>query len=121
MILQKRKEAYLSKATSDTRGTRLEQEDISSIKEEAVSLSETAVAKAKVHKMHGKNYGRSLTLEMEDDALPLFTSKWIWMVLLGAVVLGIVGFTFFASNGNPGEVKPSRAKSKIKVRRASKK
>ena len=58
---------------------------------------------------------------MEDEALPFFTSKWIWMVLLSAVLFGVAGFYILTHNGNSEKVKPLRTKSKIKARKVSKK
>jgi hypothetical protein len=114
-----------SKATSHTRNTREDAWEISSLKEEEVSTWETAVARAKLPRMHGRNYGRSLTLEMEDDGAPSFlTSKWIWVFLLILIGLGIAGVMLLVDNTSVQEMRPSKSKSKanakIKVRKPSK-
>lgn len=64
---------------------------MSSLHEEQISLQETEVAKLKLPKLHGRNYGRSLTLEMDNDTLPFLSSKWIIIGLIIAIGLGAVG------------------------------
>ena len=64
---------------------------LSSLKEEDLTLRETKAAKGKISKLHGKNFGRSLTLEMYPEDVPFVKSKLLWLALLSFVGLVVTG------------------------------
>ena len=64
---------------------------LSSLKEEDLTLRETKSAKGKISKLHGKNFGRSLTLEMYPEDVPFVKSKFLCLALLFFVGLVVTG------------------------------
>jgi len=92
---------------------------LSSLKEEEITLKETTAAKGKIHKLHGRNYGRSLTLEMDADDLPFLKKKWILLAVLLLIGSGILGAVMLMRE-NESEVKVKPFKTKGKSRRANK-
>ena len=90
---------------------------LSSLKEEDLTLRETKAAKWKIYKLHGRNYGRSLILEMGAEDVPFVKSKFLWLAVLffaGLVVTG--GVIMKGENESLVKVKPLKMKGKSRKR-----
>lgn len=110
-----------SKITDTTKNSFNEGFNLSSLEEEPEILPEEMEnAKKKISKLHGKNFGRSLTLEMDADVL-VSNSKFKMVVILlvvGCILFAVSSFKDEASAWFKEEPikKPKKAKGRSKRR-----
>lgn len=85
-------------------------------KEESITSMEKTTAKNKIHMIHGKHFGRSLTQEIELEEDSRFNKKWVFIV-----VLLLFGFMSISAMLNFGEKKEEMHANALKMRRETKK